>query len=83
MDSKELAEHLTTVKSQGCEADNEEGIRCVAATIGNYRGEVKTGSRISGPAVWITEERISRQFKSQVMEGAVELHTSAIMKNRH
>jgi DNA-binding IclR family transcriptional regulator len=71
LNSKELAEHLSTAKSQGFAVDNEDGIRFVAAFLGNYRGEVIAGIRISGPAVWITEERLSRQFRSQVMKAAI------------
>ena len=53
--------------------ENEDGIRCVAAPIRNYRGEVIAGISISGPAVRITKERINRQLKSQVMEAAAKI----------
>jgi DNA-binding IclR family transcriptional regulator len=76
VDLKELTEHLAIIKSQGYTVDNEEnedGIRCVAAPIRNYRGEVIAGISISGPAVRITKERINRQLKHQVMEAAAKI----------
>ena len=53
--------------------ENEDGIRCVAAPIRNYRGEVIAGISISGPAVRITEERINLHLKRQVIETAAEI----------
>lgn len=76
VDLKDLTEQLTIIKSQGYAADNEEnekGIRCVAAPIRNYRGEVIAGISVSGPAVRITKERINRQLKSQVMAAAAKI----------
>jgi DNA-binding IclR family transcriptional regulator len=76
VDLKELTEHLAIIKSQGYAVDNEEnedGIRCVAAPIRNYRGEVIAGISISGPAVRITEERINQQLKRQVIGTAAEI----------
>jgi IclR family KDG regulon transcriptional repressor len=76
VDLKVLTEHLAIIKSQGYAVDNEEneeGIRCVAAPIRNYRGEVTAGISISGPAVRITKERINRQLKSEVMKAAAKI----------
>jgi DNA-binding IclR family transcriptional regulator len=76
VDSEELKEHLVLIKSRGYAVDdeeNEDGIRCIAAPIRNYRGEVIAGISISGPAVRITEERINRQLKRQVIETAAEI----------
>ena len=76
VDVKDLTQHLQTIKFQGYAVDNEEneeGIRCVAAPIRNYKGEVIAGISISGPAVRITEERIDRQLKSQVIKTAAKI----------
>ena len=76
VDTKELKKHLILIKKRGYAIDNEEnedGIRCVAAPIRNYRGEVIAGISISGPAVRITEERINRQLKRQVIETAAKI----------
>lgn len=76
VDLQELKEHLKQIKSQDYAVDNEEnedGIRCVAAPIRNYRGEVIAGISISGPSVRISAERINRQLKRQVMETAAEI----------
>ena len=84
VDSKELNEHLILIKSRGYAIDNEEneeGIRCVAAPIRNYRGEVIAGISISGPAVRITQERINRQLKHQVIETAAEITKKLGNKN--
>lgn len=78
VDLKDLSEHLTIIRTQGYAVDdeeNEEGIRCVAAPIRNYRGEVTAGISISGPAVRVTRERINRQLKSQVTETAAKIST--------
>jgi len=57
----QLKDHLRRVAAQGYAVDDtehEEAIRCVAAPVRNYRGEVVAALSVSGPAVRLTRERI-------------------------
>ncbi len=52
-DKEELEKELNKVKKQGFALDrgeNEKDVRCIAATIRNYQGEVIAAVSISGPA---------------------------------
>jgi len=74
-DPEELKEELTNIRQQGYGMDDEEfdyGLKCIAAPINDYTGEVKAALSISGPA-----ERINRKGTEKliqlVMRGAEEI----------
>lgn len=59
---KELEKELEKIRKQGYAIDNmenEEGVRCVASPIRNYKEEVIASLSISGPAFRINENNIS------------------------
>lgn len=61
VDAEQLKDHLRRVAGQGYAIDDtehEEAIRCVAAPVRNYRGEVVAALSVSGPAVRLSRERI-------------------------
>ncbi len=60
-DRELLRTELVRVKAQGYAFDNEEkskGMRCVAAPIFNFYGEVIAGISISGPSIRLSLDRI-------------------------
>jgi len=62
-DREQLKDHLGRVAAQGFAVDDtehEEAIRCVAAPVRNYRGEVVAALSVSAPAVRLTRERIGQ-----------------------
>lgn len=61
VEPQKLKEHLKEIKKKGYAVDDEEqelGIRCIAAPIFNYNGEVMASFSISGPASRMSEERV-------------------------
>lgn len=81
----QLNRHLADVKAQGYASDdeeNEEGVRCVAAPVRNDRGKVIAAISISGPSVRMSEERIHRELKTQVMKTAVVISRKLGFKNK-
>lgn len=59
----DLMRHLAMVREQGYAIDNEEltlGIRCIAAPIYNYRGNVNYSLGVSGPASHIKPSTLDR-----------------------
>jgi len=60
-DAKKLLEHLEEVRKLGYAVDdeeNEQGVRCVAAPIFDYRNKVIGALSISGSVLTVTSERI-------------------------
>jgi DNA-binding IclR family transcriptional regulator len=71
-----LNEHLAKVKVQGYavdDAENEEGVRCVAAPVRNDQGRVMAAISVSGPSVRMTKERIHGGLKNQVIQTALKI----------
>jgi len=69
----QLQAHLTRIRSKGYAIDdeeNEKGIRCVAAPVKDYTGEVIAAISISGPTVRMTMERIGRELTAHVVSTA-------------
>lgn len=67
---------LTAVRVRGFAIDNvenEEGIRCVAATIFDHRGRVAGAVSVSGAAVSITLEKARRDLGPCVRRSAEEI----------
>jgi DNA-binding IclR family transcriptional regulator len=76
VDPVQLNEHLVKVMVQGYavdDAENEEGVRCVAAPIRDDQGRVIAAISISGPSVRMTKERIHGELKTQVIKTALEI----------
>lgn len=60
-DPAQLKEHLKEIRATGFAVDDEEheaGIRCLAAPIYNYRGQVVASISIAAPALRFTPERV-------------------------
>lgn len=58
-EKKELLLQLEDIRKKGYAIDNEEssiGLRCIAAPIFDYKGEVKYALSVSGPTVRITDK---------------------------
>ncbi len=71
---KALEEELLIIKEQGYAFDNEEksiGMRCVAAPIFNFYGEVIAGISISGPSIRLPLKRIEEV--SEIVKKKAEL----------
>ncbi len=71
-----LQGHLSKVRSKGFAVDdeeNEKGIRCVAAPVRDYTGEVIAAISISGPTVRMTMERIDAEFTAHVVSTANQI----------
>ncbi|PRX32484.1 IclR family transcriptional regulator [Orenia metallireducens] len=65
-DASEFKEHLKQVKEQGYAIDDVEhelGIRCVAAPIFDYSGEVVSSVSVSGPTIHVTKQRVEQLAK--------------------
>jgi len=74
-DRGQLRAELTKIKKQGYALDNEEkstGMRCVAAPVFNYYGEVIAGISISGPSIRLSLDRIE-DISALVMKKAAIL----------
>lgn len=50
--------------------ENEEGVRCIAAPVKNYKGRVIAAISISGPAQRITDEAIEVKLKPALLKAA-------------
>lgn len=72
----QLKKHLKQVRSKGYAVDdeeNEKGIRCVAAPVMDYTGEVIAAISISGPTVRMTMARIHREITANVVSTAKKI----------
>ena len=70
----ELYAELNKIKAQGFAFDDEEkniGMRCIAAPIFNYYGEVVAGISISGPTARLSIDRIN--LVSKIVKHKAEL----------
>lgn len=75
-DPDRLKEHLRMVRRQGYAVDDEEnelGIRCVAATILDGKGEPVAAVSVSGPALRVTQKLIRDVLKGEVIRAASEI----------
>lgn len=72
-DFGKLLDAVNQVKQKGYAIDdmeNEEGVRCVAAPIMDYRGNVIAALSISGPAQRITNQEIELNLAPQLVKNA-------------
>ncbi|MBY0223479.1 MULTISPECIES: IclR family transcriptional regulator [Sporosarcina] len=56
-----LLDHLEMIRNRGYSIDDEEhelGIKCAAAPILNYKGEVIAGISVAGPIMRVSEEKL-------------------------
>jgi len=70
-----LFEELAAIRARGFSVDNQErnpGMRCIAAAIFNEYGEAVAGISISGPAVRLSDARIS-ELGPRVRHAAAEI----------
>ena len=58
--NKSLTEGETAIETylQSFDEENEEGVRCIAASLRDYHNEVKYAFSISGPTSRMTRERV-------------------------
>ena len=71
-DFQELKKELEDIRQKGYAVDNEEnemGVRCIGVPIFNRHGKVEAAISISGPAIRVTESKISN-FSIKVMNTA-------------
>ncbi|WP_031515414.1 IclR family transcriptional regulator [Desulfofalx alkaliphila] len=74
-DYEKLLVEFDLIRKNGYAVDNEEndpGIRCVAAPVRNYSGEVIASISVSGPSSRITKERID-ELASKAMDTALNI----------
>lgn len=60
---EEMFNHLKEIRNRGYSIDDEEheeGIKCAAAPIFNYKGEVVAGISVAGPIMRVSEEKLTR-----------------------
>lgn len=75
IDFEKFKENLKLVKQRGYatdEQENEIGIRCVAVSILNYKGEVCGAISISGSIISFTEEK-KEEFSKLIIEYAIKI----------
>ena len=92
-DTNQLQKELQQIRSQGYAVDNmehEPGVRCIAAPIRDYHGEVVASLSLSGPEFRITKEKIPLikvkvitycQLISQAMGYRYEVNKTIKIKN--
>lgn len=72
-DFEKLLEVVNQVKQKGFsidDAENEEGVRCVAAPIKDYQGSIIASLSISGPAQRITDQEIEENLLPKLVQTA-------------
>jgi DNA-binding IclR family transcriptional regulator len=75
-DPKALVDHLKKVAKQGYGVDDEEfeeGVKCIAAPIRDYTGNVVAAISISGPAMRMPDKKIAEELAPAVKEAAEEI----------
>jgi IclR family KDG regulon transcriptional repressor len=75
-DQKALVDHLLKVTKQGYAVDDEEfeeGVRCIAAPVRDYTGNVVAALSISGPAMRMTDKKVMDDLIQAVKDAAEEL----------
>lgn len=74
-DKRQLKNELAKIKEKGYSLDleeHEEGIRCAAAAILNYKNEVVAGISVAGPNMRMTDEKLD-QCAKKIMVCASEI----------
>lgn len=74
-----LLKHIEMVRENGYALDdieNEEGVRCLAAPIKNFKGRVVAAVSISGPAHRITNEAIEQKLRSALLKTASDISSA-------
>jgi DNA-binding IclR family transcriptional regulator len=72
----QLQAHLKQIRSRGYSVDheeNEKGIRCVAAPVRDYTGDVIAAISISGPTVRITRQRVQSELVKHIVSTAAKI----------
>lgn len=75
-DPKALVDHLKKVAKQGYAVDDEEfeeGVKCVAAPIRDYTGNVVAAISISGPAMRMPDKKVADELGPAVKEAGEEI----------
>lgn len=73
-----LLEHLKKIREQDYaidELEHEEGIRCIAAPIRDYKGKVIAAISIAGPIERVTRERTDNELKDYILESTKDIST--------
>jgi len=74
----DLMKHLAVIREQGYAIDNEEltpGVRCIAAPIYNYRGNVNYSLGVSGPTSHIKPSTLDR-YVSALLSASNQISVS-------
>lgn len=72
----ELDQEMKLIKTNGYTLDNvenEEGIRCIAAPIYDFRGQIIASFSISGPSSRITIERIEAELIDKILKTSADI----------
>ncbi|RYD04759.1 hypothetical protein N752_12605 [Desulforamulus aquiferis] len=72
-DINELLKHYEIVRAQGFAIDDEEhdpGLRCVAAPVRDFSGNVIASISVAGPTTRVTMDRISSELARMLIETA-------------
>lgn len=72
----QLKTEIEQVKEQGFALDNienEEGIRCIAAPIKDFQGNIVASFSISGPSTRITMERVETELIEKIKNTSIEI----------
>jgi IclR family KDG regulon transcriptional repressor len=75
-DKQELMEHLKLIGHQGYAIDNEEleeEVKCVAAPVKDYTGQVVASICVSGPIQRMSDKRIQDELINLVKNAALEI----------
>ncbi|RLA98866.1 MAG: IclR family transcriptional regulator [Deltaproteobacteria bacterium] len=75
-DKETFLKHLAEIRKKGYAIDNEEyeeGVRCVAAPVWDYTGNVVAGISVSGPVFRMTDKRIEGEIIPAVKEAGITL----------
>ncbi|MEW6444276.1 MAG: IclR family transcriptional regulator [bacterium] len=76
VDSKSLVDQLKKVARQGFALDDEEfeeGVRCIAAPVRDYTGNIVAAISISGPAMRMPDKKISDELAPAVRDASEEI----------
>lgn len=83
-DSDRLLAEVLRIRKRGYSVDDQEkepGVRCIAAPLFNYRGEIDAAISISGPAQRITTDRLS-ELAEMVKKTAADVSRSRGYRTR-
>ncbi|SHF47934.1 IclR family transcriptional regulator [Desulforamulus putei] len=68
-----LLKHFEEIRRQGYAIDDEEhdpGLRCVAAPVRDYKGNVIASISVAGPTIRVTKDRIEKELATMLIETA-------------